>query len=278
MKKFVDTVSKPLVSIVTPCLNGDQYIKECIDSVSSQGCSANIEHIVVDGGSTDNTIEILKQQKDLVWISEEDSGQSDAFNKGIKMAKGEWIVILDGDDVLLPGALKLYLSAINRDKNLDIIYGHTQFIDEKSNWIRNVVSVPFCYEYLIYDLAMPPSSGLMIRSEFIKENLFDINHHFNMDTEWYLRCGRGLRAKVVNNYTIAFRFWGGNKTNVLFEKGVVPDEIVQERRALDEKYKQSYVNNVSSFRIIKLVNYYYFKVLHYRSKIIQKFLLIFRIN
>jgi hypothetical protein len=99
-----------------------------------------------------------------------------------------------------------------------------------------------------------------------------------MDTEWYLRCGRGLRAKVVNNYTIAFRFWGGNKTNVLFEKGVVPDEIVQERRALDEKYKQSYVNNVSSFRIIKLVNYYYFKVLYYRSKIIQKFLLIFRIN
>ncbi len=266
---------EPLISIITPCLNAENYIKECLDSVLGQLPEGMVEHIVVDGGSTDKTIDILKKTDNVIWISENDRGQSDAFNKGIKMAKGKWIVILDGDDVLLPGALKLYLSAIN-SSSLNIIYGHTQFIDGNSNWIRNVVSVPFCYEYLIYDLAMPPSSGLMVKSKFFKENLLDINHHFNMDTEWYLRCGRELRGKVVNNYTIAFRFWGGNKTNILFEKGLVPNEIIQERRVLNEKYKQPYVKGVSPFRLIRVVNYYYFKALYYINKIIYKFLLNFR--
>ena len=254
-----------LISVITPCLNGENYIEECLNSVTSQTKDLNIEFIVVDGGSTDNTVDILKSRTDIKWLSEKDSGQSDAYNKGIKMAKGDWIILLDGDDILLPGTLKLYLSEIKRNKDVDIIYGHTQFIDAKSKHIRYVISTPFRYEYLIYGLAMPPSSGLLYRAELLKNNLMDINHHFNLDTEWYFRCGLGLNAKLVNNFTIGFRFWGQNKTSPLFEGSAVPEPIIKERKVLKEKYKDPFIANLSNIR--KKVNPLLFKIIYYLDKI-----------
>ena len=181
------------ISVVIPSYNSERYIERCIESVLVQKVSEVIEIIVIDGASTDGTIECLRKYENVKCLSEPDSGQSDAFNKGINLARGKWIVLLDSDDELTPGSIALYLASVQRDDSLDVVYGHTQFIDGESNHIRNVISVPFRYENLIYDLAIPPSSGLFYKAAVLKKNLMSVNHHYNMDTEWFLRCGENLK-------------------------------------------------------------------------------------
>ncbi len=96
--------SKPLVSIVTPSLNQGGFIEDCIRSVKNQSYK-NIEHIIVDGGSTDATINILKKYEgtyNMIWLSEPDNGMYDAINKGFKLSKGEIMAWINADDMYLP--------------------------------------------------------------------------------------------------------------------------------------------------------------------------------
>ena len=91
---------KPLISIITVVLNNEKYLQECIDSLNIQKY-INYEHIIIDGGSTDNTIKIIKKNEDKIdfWISEKDKGIYDAFNKGMSLAKGEYLGFLNSDDI-----------------------------------------------------------------------------------------------------------------------------------------------------------------------------------
>ena len=93
------------ISVITPCFNASKYLKEAIISVLRQDYP-NFEHIIVDGKSTDGTLEIIKNYNHIIWISEPDDGQSDAMNKGFHMSSGEVIVYLNADDYFLPGAFK----------------------------------------------------------------------------------------------------------------------------------------------------------------------------
>ena len=270
MKQQVSGINnkKPLISIVTATYNCERYIDECLNSVASQKSNDFlIEHIVIDGLSSDNTVEILNKHKDVKWVSEADKGQSDGLNKGFLMAKGDWIMVLDGDDYLLPGSLKLFHKAIKKE-NVDIVYGHIKFVDENSKMIRKVISTPYHFEYIVYGLAMPPSCGLLIRADFLKLNLLNTDHHYNMDTEWFLRCGESLKSKVVIGFTTAFRFWGENKTSPLFFGNELPKEIKQERYILDKTYMIPYKKSVSKFGIFRYAHYCYFKLKYYLSKVI----------
>src|SRR2546421_11161603 len=96
-----------LTSIVTPSLNCGQYILRNITSVREQKFNPNeLEHWIIDGGSRDQTVEILRNQKDVKWVSEPDNGLSDAVNKGIRLSQGDWIIWLNADDELAPGAIE----------------------------------------------------------------------------------------------------------------------------------------------------------------------------
>ena len=94
----------PKISVITPSYNTGKYIEATIKSIINQQYN-NIEHIIFDGNSQDNTVDILKQYSHLKWISEPDSGQSSALNKGFKLAKGKYIVWLNSDDILTEGSL-----------------------------------------------------------------------------------------------------------------------------------------------------------------------------
>jgi glycosyltransferase involved in cell wall biosynthesis len=124
------TPAEPLVSIITPSYNHAAYIEQTIKSVREQDYP-HIEHIVMDGGSTDNTLDILRQYEDrLIWVSEKDSGQTNAINKGFRKATGEIMAWLNSDDVYMPGAVRAMVEHFQQHPEDKFVYGDVLAVDE----------------------------------------------------------------------------------------------------------------------------------------------------
>jgi len=128
----------PKISIVTPSFNQGQYIEETILSIVNQNYP-NLEYIIIDGGSTDNTVEIIKKyEKHLAyWVSEKDKGQSEAINKGFRKATGDIVCWINSDDFFMPGSLLKVGERFAKDNSLDLLNGHCLLIDEHSNILSN---------------------------------------------------------------------------------------------------------------------------------------------
>jgi glycosyltransferase involved in cell wall biosynthesis len=132
----------PRITIITPTLNQGRYIQETIESVLRQDYP-NLEYIIMDGGSTDETPKIVEQYRDrLIWISEPDHGQAEAINKGIRMATGEIIAFLNSDDYYFPGTLLQVGRIFNENPNVYWLTGNYQIINEKGDYIH-----PFTIKY-----------------------------------------------------------------------------------------------------------------------------------
>lgn len=120
------------ISLITVTYNSEKYLSQCIESVQSQTYK-NIEHIIVDGRSTDNTVSIIKSYESVIsrWISEPDRGMYDAINKGIAMATGEVIGLLNSDDMLYSDDVIEKIVKTFEEKNVDSIYGDLQYVDQE---------------------------------------------------------------------------------------------------------------------------------------------------
>ena len=124
----------PRISLVTPSFNQGRFIGETIESVLRQNYP-NFEHIVIDGASTDETLEILGRYPHLRVISEPDSGQAEAINKGFRMATGDIWGFLNSDDTLMPNALKSVAGEMMSGRGRDIVMGRCRFVDEKGHYM-----------------------------------------------------------------------------------------------------------------------------------------------
>src|SRR4051812_45646954 len=138
-------VDRPLLSIVTPCLNSASTLREAIASVRAQGLGDALEHVVVDGGSTDGTIEILRDAPDVSWASEPDRGLSDAMNKGVNRARGTFIGWLNADDYYLPGALERVRSELLAQPAAGWLPGPCLIVDRDGREIRRWVTLYKCF-------------------------------------------------------------------------------------------------------------------------------------
>lgn len=160
---YEESTSKnlPLVSIVTPSFNQGRFLKRTIDSVLSQNYP-HIEYIVIDGGSTDDSVNILSSYTDrFFWISEPDNGQTHAINKGIKRAKGEILAYLNSDDVLTPGAIQKVVDFFLNDPHCDMVYGQADYIDEQDNIIGTYRTDEYSFNRLAKDcmICQPSAFG-----------------------------------------------------------------------------------------------------------------------
>ncbi len=117
-------------SIVTPSLNQGRYVAECLASVASQ--DVDTEHWVIDGGSTDETLSVLKARSGTKWISEADRGQSDAINKGLKRSTGDILTYLCADDFLESGVLQRVAAIFASQPGIDFVYGDGYFLESDS--------------------------------------------------------------------------------------------------------------------------------------------------
>jgi len=189
----------PLISIVTPSYNQAQFIRVTIDSVLSQDYP-NLEYFVIDGGSTDGTIEILKSYgKKIKWVSEKDDGQADAINKGLRMAKGEVLAYLNSDDIYLPGAL-LKVGKYYQKTKADWLTGDCYVIDEegklsKNNWLisgykRFLMMLYSPLTLRIADSMLPQPSTFWSRKAYEKIGEFNAKYHYVMDYDYWLRLAK----------------------------------------------------------------------------------------
>lgn len=133
------------VSVVTPTFNSAEYLGGCIESIAKQS-SPPIEHIVVDGGSSDDTVELLESSH-TIWISEPDEGMYDAVNKGIRIATGEIVGYVNSDDRLNPETLELVNLAFSADSNVDFVFGYCTYVDQLDRKLATFRPSPFALRF-----------------------------------------------------------------------------------------------------------------------------------
>ena len=234
--KEIELSYQPLVSIVTPSYNQGQFIEDTILSVQNQDYPC-IEHIVIDGGSTDNTLDILrKYDSKITWISEKDEGQSDAVNKGFAMAKGEIIGWLNSDDLYFDrNVVSNVVKTFGEFKECHLVYGNFVDIDE-NNLILKVHhrSPRFSYNRLLRACYISQPTTFF-RREIIENYELDVSLDFVMDLEFWLRLGRdGWNFRHLDKIIAAERLHKDAKCVGRY------NELCHEARQVRRKYGQSF--------------------------------------
>ncbi|OGQ59461.1 MAG: hypothetical protein A3J24_04295 [Deltaproteobacteria bacterium RIFCSPLOWO2_02_FULL_53_8] len=210
----------PRITIITPSFNQGRFIERTIKSVLEQGYP-DLEYIVVDGGSTDETLSILRRYEGrLQWTSEKDNGQSDAINKGIRMATGEILAYLNSDDVYEPGALDAVAEFFAANPSVMWLVGRCSIIDEDDRPMRGFITAykNFLLDRYSYNILLVTNCisqpAVFLRSTLFKEHgLFDVNQHRVMDYEYWLRIGANHNPGILNRYLSAFRVYSSSKTS-----------------------------------------------------------------
>ncbi len=195
----------PLVSIVTPSLNQGRFIQEAIDSVRGQDYP-RIEHIVVDGGSTDETLDVLGGAPGVSWVSEPDSGQADALNKGFRMARGEIFGWLNADDYYLPGAVAAAVAVI-QEAGAGLVHGGWRQVEEDGTTIRDVEVVPFDYHrQLEIENRVAQPGAFFTRRAFEAVGGLDASYRYAMDYELWLKLGKHFEVRELDRIQAAYRY------------------------------------------------------------------------
>jgi glycosyltransferase involved in cell wall biosynthesis len=181
---------QPLVSIVTPSFNQGRFIRRTIESVLAQ-TYPNIEYVVVDGGSTDETVDILRSYGDRVrWLSEADAGQTEAINKGLRLRNGDIVGYLNSDDVLLPGAIARVVEHLRDHPECDLVYGDADYIDAEDRVTGAYPTADYSFERLMEDCCICQPAAYWRASLIESVGPFDETVHFAMDYEYWLRIAR----------------------------------------------------------------------------------------
>mgnify|MGYP002642021354 CR=1 FL=1 len=208
----------PKISVVTPSLNQGQFLEECIISVINQDYP-DFEYIIIDGGSTDNSLDIIAEyQHCLAYsVSEPDNGQSGAINKGFKRAKGELVAWLNSDDYYLPGAFMKVAETYSRNPEASFYYGNGLRVDstglkksrffeaETVNFDRNALL--YCLNYILQPATFINAACLK-RIDFLDEDL-----DYGMDTDLWLKLSKEKMPAFVPETLAASREYGDTKTS-----------------------------------------------------------------
>ena len=217
------------ISIVTITYNSSKTVEDTITSVLSQDYR-NLEYIIIDGGSTDETLKIIQRYRDRIayFVSEPDKGICDAFNKGIAAATGEIIGIINSDDLLCPGALSEVARAYH--SGIDVIYGKGKRLFPDG---RLEDYLPRKISFLKYGMALVHPSTFVTKRAYIKYGMFDMRYKGCMDRELLLRMKtQGAKFEYVDAYLSIYRMGGFSDNN--YQK-----VVAKERDEISIKYGAS---------------------------------------
>lgn len=211
----MSTNQLPIISIVTPSFNQGQYLEETILSVLNQDYPA-LEFFIIDGGSTDGSVEIIKKYAHRLtyWESKPDRGQSHGINKGFRMASGEIVAWLNSDDLLAPGALKVVAQAWQKNPRLGLISGQTEIIDQAGKPTGNVFgSEPNVINSLLSSENPVSQPSTFFSTSALKEvGFLDETLHMSMDWDLWLRIGARFPMLFITKILSKSRTWEMTKT------------------------------------------------------------------
>ena len=231
-----------MISIITPVYNGERFIEFCIKNVIAQNCP-DIEHIIIDGGSTDKTVKIIEQYAEeyphIRWISEKDKGQSDAMNKGIGMAKGEILSFLNADDYYQPNVLSRVLDIFKTLPNPSFLVGNCNLWNDEEEMIEiNKPKKIHFYDLLLGWDVNPfpanPSAYFYHKSIHEKIGLYDVEDHDAMDLHFLLQTVQVATVKYIDETWGNFRVIKGTKTYNSNQSG----ETLKRIQTILEIYRQ----------------------------------------
>jgi len=202
----------PLVSIVTPVFNMARFLPETIESVLSQDYP-RIEYIVVDGGSTDGTVDLLRRYEGrLRWISERDDGQADAVNKGFRLCSGEIFTFVNADDVYYPGAVSAAVRAFGEHPEVGVVYGDAQYTDEDGRVIRRYPVEPYDYDLLGHLCYICQPASFLRSSVFAEAGMLNKDLHLTLDYDLWLRISDRHPMLKIDRCLATSRMYAQNKT------------------------------------------------------------------
>lgn len=229
--------SAPLISIITPVFNGEHYIAACIENVIAQGFD-QVEHLIVDGGSTDNTVAIIQDHAarypHIRWMSEKDRGQSDAMNKGIGMARGEFISFLNADDFYEKGAFvrigQLVTSFRSGERENLFFLANCRVVDEKGNFLFLNRPGKLHYSLMLTGMHIEgnpinPAAYFYHKSLHDQVGPYRVEEHNHMDLEFILRVMPIATVRYFDEIWGNFRWYEGTKTAAGAQAGVLIDNV-----------------------------------------------------
>lgn len=223
----------PRFSIITASFNQAVYLEETLRSVRDQGRS-DVEHLVLDGGSSDGSVEVLRAHDDTIayWRSAPDDGQSAAWNEGVQRSRGSIIAFLNSDDVLQPGALDEMARLADAHPGAEWLIGGTRYFGDGSGDLVYPGRAPARASDVLYFGAYSPQPGQLFRRSLVERvGAFDESLHFSFDFDFFVRCALAdARAASTERIVAGFRFHGASKT-------VTQDSVQQrETRAVESRY------------------------------------------
>lgn len=214
-----------LISVIIPSYNQGQFISKTIESILSQSYK-NVEILVIDGGSSDNTVDILKGYENRIyWVSEKDNGQTDAINKGMAMAKGDILTYLNSDDFYLDGALEKVAEVFNSIKNTFWITGDYLLVDKQGNRINSpIVGYKKLFRKILSFKLLTVLNPIIQPSTFLSRGMVEQVGTFNekliytMDYEYWLRAIKIHNPVVLDAKLSAFRVHKNSKGGSQFKQ------------------------------------------------------------
>ncbi len=199
------------ITIITPSLNYGRFLGDCLESVASQQ-GVNLEHLVIDGGSSDDSAEVAVRFPHATWLQEPDEGMSDAINKGFDRATGKWVMWLNADDRLKPGALAAMLPLLEKS-DADVVYGDWDFINETGEHMRHITAPKWSrFVHIHHHCFVGSTAAFYRRATVIDEgHRLDLRFRYAMDSEFYARLDASeKRFEHVPMNVADFRMHGGN--------------------------------------------------------------------
>ena len=252
-----EEIAWPRISIVTPSYNQAQFVEETVRSVLLQGYP-NLEYIVLDGASTDGSVEMLGryQQHFDYWASGKDGGHAPALIKGFQQATGEIIGFVNSDDLLLPGALWEAGRFFARHANAELVVGKSVQIDTDSKVTYPVVGLaPTFHSLLFYGSGgFNQPASFWKRAAMLEAGIFDVSYFFSFDYDMYLRLTRRKKASRIDRYLAAFRLHPASKTSTIHDVQLSDNAALRRRYGI-EKYPP--------WRRRLMKNYYFVRYLAY---------------